>query len=233
GIYCLLIEILIMVECEVFPKLEKKICELDDDELYSRLDELKLGDKRKSILFNVLRGKVPLGFHQKLDIYLYVIKNIFPSDFDDYKINSHSYSKGRIEYDPAKNGQNLIKHGLSFNEVVSYSGESFGVLNVRCPADEGKRIIMFSRLELLENDYKLDLPLNDSINNDISYVISVVQSTDSGFRFISSRCMSSKKYKKTLNNALKNIFVDDSLAKSKLVEECLEILEKYLFPTNA
>ncbi|MFA0323252.1 hypothetical protein AB4519_02505 [Vibrio splendidus] len=221
-----------MIEYKVFPKLEKVINEFGDDELYARLDELKLGSERKELLFAVLRDKVSLRFHEKLDIYLYVIKNIRPSEFELYKIDSHAYSKGMTEYDPAKNGQNLIKHGLSFNEVTSYSDGKFGVLNVYCPADEGERIVTFSPLVPFKNGFKLSLPINESVNTKESYVVSIVQSTGSGFRFISSRCMSSKKYKKTLSNALKNIFVDDPIAKSRLVEKCLVILERDLFPQH-
>lgn len=222
-----------MIEYEVFPKLEKIINELGDDELSARLDELNLGSKRKDLLFSVLRNKVDLRFHEKLDIFLYVIKNILPSEFELHKIDSHAYSKGMTEYDPAKNGQNLIKHGLSFNEVTSYSDGKFGVLNVHCPADEGERIVMFSPLVPFKSGFKLSLPINESVNTKESYVVSIVQSTGIGFRFISSRCISSKKYKKTLDNALKNVFVDNPTAKSMLIEDCLVILERDLFPQNA
>ncbi len=202
-------------------QLAEVISKLNQDELFKCLNDLKLPSDRKIILFNVLTNQHNLTFHEVLDIHLYVAKELFLSEFELHGIKEHLYSKSDLyEYDPAKNGQNLIKHGISFDEVVSYSNK-FGTLSVACPDENDKeRLILFSDISASRSGCKLSLPIEKVANEEEMYVMSVCQLKSLKFRFISSRVMSRKRYIKTLNNALKNIYLNEPEKKNALVERC-------------
>lgn len=58
--------------------------------------------------------------------------------------NIMSYGDLR-QYNPKKNGLNILKHGLSFDEVLSTKNNSFGTLLVRVFEDGDQREIVFTK----------------------------------------------------------------------------------------
>lgn len=220
-------------DIRLFNKAKEILSSLSEEELSSRLGCLELGDERKEILFDILAGKRPIGFHTQLDVFLYVIKSLFREEFDSLDTRQHLHSSCELyEFDPPKNGQNIIKHGISFREVVSYSSK-FGSLMVRCPDEKDlDRIVIFSDLSNLNGQWRLELPLNPKFKSDC-YVISIIHIRNMKFRFISSRVMSKNKNRKTLKNALKNIYPNDPSRKTDFIDRCIEILDENFFESHS
>ena len=76
----------------------------------------------------------------KIDIEEYALKIIFPDVYNQSMITEHLYSTCDLyEFNPAKNGQNVIKHGIGFQDVVSYS-KKFGTLIISCPDKNDERV---------------------------------------------------------------------------------------------
>lgn len=194
----------------------------------------KLPADRLRLMSNVIRGKDPIHSTVRADIERFALRCLLPgAQYEALEDGDHPYAKGDFhEYDPAKNGQNLIKHGLSFNEVISYS-PNFGVLSAHSskPLPE-QRFMVLSDLRIGENGRKLDLPLKEWSGERVT--ISVVTQRESRFRFISSHLLSSneKKYRATLDTAFNGVHDDDPIAKQEYIERCVEILKRYLFKGN-
>lgn len=219
-----------MIDFNSISKIGTTFKNVSADELIGKLNILKLQDDRKKLLFDILVCQRKLDFFT-LDIQLYALKYLFPNDYESVKTNPHSYFEPDLyEYDLAKNGQNIIKHGISFSEVVSYSTQ-FGTLMVPCPDEnDGTRIVIFSDLSPGEYGNKLSLPLASMVGEKRLYTLSIVQQLNGKFRFISSRVMSRTKFPKTIKNAYKNIYANDPEEKRAFVEQSVEILKQHLFP---
>ncbi|MDD5274947.1 MAG: BrnT family toxin [Methylovulum sp.] len=213
-----------------FIKIRAIFKNVSADELMGKLNVLEVQDDREKLLFDILVCKRKLDFFLTLDIQLYVLKDLFPNDYESVKINRHPCSECDLyEYDPPKNGKNIIKHGISFDEVVSYSTQ-FGTLVVPCPDEnDGTRIVIFSDLSPGEYGNKLSLPLASMVGEKRLYTLSIVQQRDGKFRFISSRVMSRTKFSKTIKNAYKNIYANDPEKKKAFVERSVELLKQHLF----
>ena len=126
----------------------------------------------------------------------------------------------------------MLKHGLGFGEVVSYSN-NFGALSVALPGDEsGERRAIFSDLAGMPDASVLELPkANAKVT---STVMSIVQHRDGRFRFISSRILDTdpKEYRKEVASALSRL-LPDAEDRRPFVDRCIEILERQLMgPTT-
>jgi hypothetical protein len=193
-----------------------------------KIAHLKLSEKRVEQFFNVIDGKEDIDQFYRFDIEEFALKAIFPIFYKDIQTIQHRYSScENYEFDPAKNGQNIIKHGIGFGEVISYS-RNFGTLFIPCPDDgDIERLIIFSDL-VLESDCELELPLAKI--NGTSYTLSIGKQIDGKMRFISSRLLSSqkKKYTETVRQLIKKIeFLTDE-SRESFIESCLQIIERDL-----
>lgn len=188
----------------------------------------RLGTKRLDLLFDVIQGKRAVSGYSRLDIEAYALKRLMPEVYDSLPDNEYPHSRGELyEYDPPKNGQNIIKHGIGFGEVVSYSRQ-FGTLMVPCSSDsDGERYVIFADLNLEREDHTLELPL-PSIR-EMNYTISIAHHRNDRFRFVSSRLMSTKKkkYRDTMVQSFGEIYPDEA-ARNAFVDRCVEILEEHL-----
>lgn len=217
----------------VYPTISEELANLlknlDNTENISNFSSLNLSDERKKVLLDVLNGKIELNYFIKFDIQLFALKHFFPEKFTSLSINEHIYSKAdNYEYDPAKNGQNIIKHGLSFSEVVSYS-RLFGTLLVSCPdQNDTTRTVIFSDLSQFKMKEGLHLPLNKKMESTDSCVLSITTNVNGKFRFISSRVLSKQRFSKNMKNAFKGIYDNDNDKKKKkaFVFECVKVLQK-------
>ncbi len=209
-------------------KALSRIQQLTLDEFSEKFLHLNLTKSRTRQFHDVVTGKLIIRGHSQFDIQEFALKTIFNKVYKDFKTDSHLYSTGDLyEFDPAKNGQNLVKHGVGFGEVAHYS-RRFGTLNIHCPdSNDSQRIVSFSDLDL-ENKYKLELPLSKIESP--SYCISILKSTDGKFRFISSRLLSSKKkkYMETIYQSLRSVNFSDETSKAAFVDLAVEILESNL-----
>ncbi len=206
---------------------------LGREEFEKKIENQKLPKDRQDLLFKFIRGEIPVGYSCAPDLEEYAIKSLMPEVYESLPHEAHPYSSCEIyDYDPPKNGQNIIKHGIGFGEVVSYSTK-FGTLMVPCPNErDGERRVIFSDLNLKHGGAKLALP--PAGIRELNYTISIVHHRDSKFRFISSRLMSSKreKYRKTMEQAFGEI-VSDEEARVGFIDRCMEIVETNLIHRSA
>ncbi|WP_219013313.1 BrnT family toxin [Shewanella algae] len=214
---------------ELLIKLKTLIKELPPEKFNKELSSIGVDNDRITKLFHLIKND---EFHhgEQIDVSLFLLKHILPNDYERLVVKERIGSSNELyEFDPVKNGQNIIKHGISFSEVVSYS-QRFGTLIVPCPDEhDGERNVIFSDLSATRCNRKLSFPLPKVEEQAESYVISIVQSKAGKFRFISSRVMSRSRHKKTLKNALKNIYPNDNDAQEEFIDRCLEILKDNLF----
>ena len=147
----------------LYREVKKSLSLFGLEELSDKLNALKIPDERKGVLLSLVNDEALVDVYHKLDILLYVLKNISKSKYDSLNTSENLLSIGSYyEYDPAKNGQNIIKHGISFSEVISYSGK-FGTLMVQCPdKNDEYRTVIFSDLSHLKDGCKLQMPLSSS-----------------------------------------------------------------------
>lgn len=206
---------------EALKRLTKK-------EFEEKIQPQKLSKDRQDLLFNFIQGQIQVGYSCSPDIEDYALKCLSPEVYESLPHEGHPYSSGELyEYDPPKNGQNIIKHGIGFGEVVSYSPQ-FGTLMVPCPNNaDGERYVIFSDLHLKCKGDELALPPPGI--REINYTISIAHFRDNKFRFISSRLMSSKeeKYRKTMEQAFGEIIADEQ-EKQGFIDRCVEILAAQL-----
>lgn len=132
-----------------------------------------------------------------------------------------------LEYDPKKNGQNILKHGLSFHGVVSYSGDCFGRLIAHVKFKEEMRLAIFSKYFLDDSN---GLYLKNSVEyKDFKYlcVVSICTQRNDKFRFISSRTIDPfKKLDKQLQTIIKDENLDNE-SLDDLRKRAKEILDDY------
>lgn len=177
---------------------------------------------RLDVLFKFVRGNI--SHSDGRDIKAYVVKVSNP---DFYKAISDKCFPNLVgysyEYDPPKNGQNIIKHGIGFNDVVSYSS-NFATLIVPIQEDVEARLVILSDLVL--KDYSLEMA--PSSIKEMNYTISIVTQREK-YRFISARLLSSrrKKYKETISHAIGKIIVDEQ-ERQDFINRCVEKLERDL-----
>lgn len=216
---------------ELLPLL-KTLKEIDTNKKFK---ELELSRDRAKVLFKIIKGIRTVNQFTAIDIHLFVLKKLFP---DAYKAAlpcqfNHMYSTCDLyEFDPPKNGQNIMKHGIGFNEVVSYS-KKFGTLLVPCPDEnDTERHVVFSDLNLENGKYSLEIPTTNMDAECEMYTLSIVHFRNQRFRFISSRAMSQQNCNRTMSQAFKNIYKNDPQKKKEFVQRCEEILAQSLFQSS-
>lgn len=199
---------------------------LNKEEFEEKIKPEELPEERRDLLFKFIKGEIQVSYSSKSDIEEYALKRLMPEVYESLPHEVSPYSSCEFyEYDPPKNGQNIIKHGIGFAEVFSYSRQ-FGTLLVPCPDDsDEERYVIFSDLNLERDELELPPPGIKELN----YTISIAHYRDGRFRFISSRLMSSKKqkYRKTMEQAFGEI-VTDAQARQSFIDRSVEILETNL-----
>lgn len=197
-----------------------------------RTKDAKLSPERADLLFKFVKGDLKIESPALIDIEEFALKSLLPEVYKKLPHDGHPYSNGgeNYEYDPSKNGKNIIKHGLGFAEVASYSNR-LGSLLVRVSHDAENRYVLFSDLNL--DGMKREMALPPPRIRELNYVISIVYLAESGrFRFISSRILSSspRKYRDTMRQAFGNLFSDED-KREEFIDYCVEYVETYLFST--
>ncbi|MGR5379988.1 hypothetical protein [Vibrio harveyi] len=236
-----------MNECELFEKfgmlpkeLSDYIANLKPENIYE-IDEnqkVKIGLKRKKrsdemkLLEKVIEElkKDELDHFDKINIIIFIVKY---TNHDLYKKipKKHPYSCGELyEYDIAKCGQNIIKHGISFNAVMSYmKTQDYGRLIINIPikifrltGDNNAKVLkdnisMDYKVKIFKNfriRHKAAIPfkvssqmryspfLNEKYKNHDLYIISIVEILPA-FRMRLITCEVIKNNKSELNRKLK------------------------------
>ncbi|MDQ7733114.1 hypothetical protein QT231_10420 [Halomonas sp. SpR1] len=223
-----------MLEYTVSSDIEHVFKNMPEAELNQKLKDLNLPQNRDVVLGKILTGNIQLHIAADLDIKIYALNKLFPNSHDKLKISETIFSKSQFtQYDPAKNGQNMMKHGISFREVVSYSTK-FGTLIVPLPeVGDERRVVIFSDLSLDSNKYCLTLPLEGVSKKLKLYTFSVAQQLPFGFRFISSRFISKTKFSKKIKSDLRGVSFESDEQRKLFFDRCIKILRRYLFEKAA
>ncbi|WP_179152954.1 hypothetical protein [Chromohalobacter israelensis] len=223
-----------MLEYTVSSDIERIFKNMPEAELSQKLKGLKLPQNRDVVLGEILTGNIKLYIADELDIKIYALKNLFPDSYDKLKLSETNFSKSEFtQYDPAKNGQNMMKHGISFREVVSFSTK-FGTLMVPLSEVGGeRRVVIFSDFSIDNKGCRLAVPLEGVSARSKLYTFSVAQKLPFGFRFISSRFISKNNFSKKIKSDLRGVSFESDEQKELFFGRCIEILRHYLFEGGA
>lgn len=204
-----------------------KILNYSSEIFIEKAQALKI-PKKRAIQFNeVLKGNISVSHFNKFDIEEFAIKHFYSHEmYKNIQTLEHIKSTcDTYEFDPAKNGNNIIKHGLSFGEVASYSPR-FGSVMIPIPHEsDGQRVLIFSDL-VLQKDREIELPLSKIKKN--NFILSVAVNLNGKFRFISARLLSSNKFKfvKTVNQSIGAIKFPSVNSRTEFTQNCIEIFER-------
>ena len=211
--------------------LRQQLEQLNQIVVRANHNKLDLSKDRAEVLVDVINGTKNVEHFTALDIHLFCLKKIFPTQYSAAQAIEHTYSKCDLyEFDPPKNGQNVMKHGISFREVVSFS-KRFGVLMVPCPDEtDTERFVVFSD-PTIDSGYHLALPLNSMDFTKEIYTLSIVRQRGKGFRFISARTFGRKSYRKAMYQSFNGIYQNNP-EKDLFISRCCEILEDNLFKSG-
>ncbi|WP_132649448.1 BrnT family toxin [Rubrivivax gelatinosus] len=214
---------------EIPLSLRPQLEQLNQIDVRAHRKKLELSTDRAEVLVDVINGTKDVEHFVALDIHLFCLKKIFPDQYFAVQAIEHAYSKSDLyEFDPPKNGQNIMKHGISFGEVVSFS-KKFGTLMVPCPdITDAERLVVFSDLTI-DSGYRLALPLNSMDFTKEIYTLSIAQQRGGGFRFISSRTFGRESCREAMQQSFKGIYQNSPEKKSLFTARCCEILEQHLF----
>lgn len=195
--------------------------------------KLQISNDRYDFIVKILRREIKIDDFLMNDILRCIVKKICESKgidfFDIFKIpENHLLSKAALyEYDPAKNGQNILKHGLNFGEVVSYAGNDYGRLISYTKSGDEERIVIFSKY-YVNNKNNIFLS-DDKKTEDFLCIATIATNVEYRFRFISSRALKVKN-DNALQRELKNIIKDyslEDLVMDNLRNSAYQILNEY------
>lgn len=208
----------------------KRIRELSSEDFIEKIAHLELPEKRAQKFYEVINGIINFeNIDDRRDIEEFALKNVFlDCHYSEIEKIEHITSNGQLhEFDPAKNGQNIIKHGLSFSEVFSFS-ENFGMPMILIPPDDADTFVLFSRL-FYPFQYELSLPLFE-MKDRMYYILSIIEVRGEKRRYISSRFLSSKKrkYAETIKQVLKEVGFPNKPSRDSFIEECVQRLKENL-----
>lgn len=203
---------------------------MPEEELSQKLKGLNLPQNRDVVLGEILTGNIKLHINDELDIKVYALKKLLPDSYEKLNLLEKVFSKSELDrYDPVKNGQNIMKHGLSFREVVSFSTQ-FGTLMVPLlEMDKERRVVIFSDLSINNKKYPLALPLEGVSGRSKLYTFSVAQQIDFDFRIISSRLISKTKFSKKIKNDLRGVRFESDEQRGLFFNRCIGIIRRDLF----
>lgn len=182
-------------------------------------------DDRKELLLDILKSNIKIDMPDSLDVLLFAAQVLYPEAKIQFDVKETIYSKNDLyEYDPKKNGCNIIKHGISFREAAS--SELFGTLMVPIDYVNDPRHVIFSTI----SKSKLSYPCKGFRTEDfIIASISANESEAGGIRFVSAKKISTKsgkKFKEDLMNMLRTIYPNQKDKREEFVVICIDRLKE-------
>lgn len=221
---------------EHLPQQLIELCDrLPSVNLQERRGELQLSVGRTELLQAIIRGEREINhLYTLLDIHLFCLKKLHRQAYLQAQVQPHPAASGDLlTYDPPKNGQNLLKHGLTFPEVISYS-PNFGALQLPCPdAADGERLVVLSKLDIPKG-VSPELPTPVILERQDLCTLTVAVLAEQGYRFISSRTFHRDNWGKVLDGAVKEIYEDEPEKRDSFLQACQQAVETDLFePTSS
>ena len=152
------------------------------EEFAEKFADEEIDNNRLQSVLGLLSG--PKWRPDLLPIRQYVFKVVFPEQYEAL-MEQDVYADGENHlYDTAKNGKNIVKHGISFDELLSYAGGNGTVIVPIVVRGEERRAVFWR----LSASAPLRFPLNPPIQG--GRVLSIVKPVGERFRFISARVVS-------------------------------------------
>lgn len=204
-------------------------------DLQERRGQLQLSVERTDLLRAIIRGEHEIDHpYTLLDIHLFCLKALHKQAYLQAQVPPHrAASSVLLTYDPPKNGQNLLKHGLTFPEVITCSPH-FGALQLPCPnAADGERLVVLSKFDIPKG-VSLELPTPIILERQDLCTLTVAVLAEEGYRFISSRTFHRDNWGKVLDGAVKEIYEDEPEKRDAFLQACQQAVETDLFePTSS
>lgn len=193
---------------------------------------MELSDDRIDLLQAIIRGEHEVDhLYSLLDIHLACLKVLFRNEYLKATVKPHANANGEnYSYDPAKNGMNLIKHGLTFNEVVSFS-PAFAALTIPCPDDQdGVRMVILSKLEVPRKAPPI-LPTPGIKHGQDLSTLSIAVFEKEKYRFISARAFREDDWQVVMRGAVKNIYAGkgEEKLRNEFLGRCRKKVREHLF----
>lgn len=195
--------------------------------------KLQISNNRYDFIIKILSRHIKTDESLRNDILRCIVKKLCESQdinfFSRFKLPDNKIlpEDSLYEYDPAKNGQNILKHGLDFGAVVNYGGPDYGRLISYTNSETEDRFVIFSKYYI--NDKNNIFLIDDKKNEGFLCIATIATNTDNGFRFISSRALkvkSDKALQRELRNIIKDYNLDDSIM-DNLRNRAYQILNEY------
>lgn len=192
-------------------------------------NEKLISSKRRSLVESFIKDEALIfDVFDALDVNLFILKIVAPDEFPKHAVRMHLRSKGELfEYDPPKNGQNIVKHGLSFSEAISFS-KNFGTLIVPIKIGDERRYAIFSELTTDGDTRKLDYPIASWPETMTMLTLTIVTDAALPYRVISARRISSTNLEEAVAGALHAVEIQDPIDRATFHDACAEILKRNL-----
>jgi uncharacterized DUF497 family protein len=186
--------------------------------------------ERRTQLYEFVQGRVRMNWVAEMDLRIFALRELLNVRFRVPSGLGHPSDDGNaLSWDPVKNGQNIFKHGLSFDEITH--SHTFGTLSF--PVDDeadGNRQIMFSTLDVGARA-QLAMPL-PGFDGEV-YLLTVATLRGETLRFISSRRVSNPaKIRKALKSDVKKLNLAP-LERDLFLNHCASRIEEWLAPRLA
>lgn len=196
-----------------------------------RFASLGLGSERIKIVEKIFSGDIDHGVCATNDVLRFIANKLNQPAYSllNLPANNLCSESEFVSYDPVKNGLNIVKHGLEFHGVHSYSNGTFGRLIVPTGnQSKEERFVIFSKYKITGSKSPY-LPSKIK-NRDEIFVATVASPRGSGFRFISSSILSSnrKRCEERVFEIIKDV-VEDETQMNAVRSRSMEILDDYYF----
>ena len=214
---------------KMLSEMKSFINEKSSSYIKEKIDKIRdINQDRKEMFFNLLTEENNrLRTYSDFDVTLYAISIIDEDFFKKLNVKRHCESHSdSMEYDPRKNGENIIRHGISLRESIGCN--RFGTLIINAYSEKDKRSAYFSDI----NMSMLELPIPETMHH--KFTLTVAENKYPKIRIISVRTFGKKGYKKVFNKGLLGDIYENEVNKEEKVEEfknnCCNIIENQLFP---
>lgn len=129
-------------------QLERILSDLvrDDPNFYiSILEKMNCSKKRLKIIKAILDNSIKVCVETKNSILKASVKSYLGERYSELDLNQSGVygSNPDLEYNIAKNGQNIIKHGVDFSHYYAWVGKCILISSSNRPGQEGRTVAFY------------------------------------------------------------------------------------------
>ncbi|MGA7437733.1 MAG: BrnT family toxin [Luteibacter sp.] len=159
------------------------LCALDRSAYEHRTLKEGANWERRTQLYEFVQGRVQMNRIAGMDLRVFALNTLLKGGFRIAQGLGHpGVDSQDRSWDPPKNGRNIFKHGLSFDEITQ--SPTFGTLTFFTPHKvDGTRAVMFSTLDTNANA-RLAMPM-PGMEGEV-YLLTIATMRGENYRFISA-----------------------------------------------